>query len=379
MAVLGPFEPAPRLAAGVSGGADSMALALLADAWARERGGSLLALVVDHRLRPESGSEAMAAVARLGALGIATRLLAINGLSRGPALAERARSARSAVLEAACTDAGILHLLLGHHAGDQAETLLIRTLGGSGPAGLAGMATAGGDEAAAVAATAARGAAGAVARDVGGHRRNMDRGPLERRCPSTAAAPASAASRPGWRGFGNRRPGGRRHRIGSAPCRAGPQYRCEPGRACRVAAGGLRRAHRTAACAACVRGAVASGRRGVVSAGRASCRGRRRGAAAGDLGWRPAVAGWPARPGIAGCARGGRDGAAGSGAIRRRMGRAISSRRRGACAAGRNAGCAGRRCGAAAAALATAVRSAAHPAGGQTRRGASRSAASVLS
>ena len=51
---LGPFEPSPRIAAGVSGGADSMALALLADAWARERGGSLLALVVDHGLRAES-------------------------------------------------------------------------------------------------------------------------------------------------------------------------------------------------------------------------------------------------------------------------------------------------------------------------------------
>ena len=44
------------------------------------------------------------------------------------------------MLEAACAHAGILHLLLGHHAGDQAETLLIRSLGGSGPAGLAGMA-----------------------------------------------------------------------------------------------------------------------------------------------------------------------------------------------------------------------------------------------
>ena len=44
------------------------------------------------------------------------------------------------MLEAACADAGILHLLLGHHAGDQAETVLIRSLGGSGPAGLAGMA-----------------------------------------------------------------------------------------------------------------------------------------------------------------------------------------------------------------------------------------------
>ena len=56
MTALGPFEPAPRIAAGVSGGADSMALALLADAWARERGGSLLALIVDHGLRAESGS-----------------------------------------------------------------------------------------------------------------------------------------------------------------------------------------------------------------------------------------------------------------------------------------------------------------------------------
>ena len=141
MAALGPFEPAPRIAAGVSGGADSMALALLADAWARERGGSLLALVVDHRPAPGVGQ----ARRRRRWRGLAhsasrRRLLAIDGLAGGPALAERARSARFAVLEAACAEAGILHLLLGHHAGDQAETLLIRALGGSGPAGMAGMA-----------------------------------------------------------------------------------------------------------------------------------------------------------------------------------------------------------------------------------------------
>ena len=84
MTALGPFEPAPRIAAGVSGGADSMALALLADAWARERGGSLLALVVDHGLRAESGREAAAAAARLGSLGIAATVLKIEGLARGP-------------------------------------------------------------------------------------------------------------------------------------------------------------------------------------------------------------------------------------------------------------------------------------------------------
>ena len=140
MAALGPFEPAPQLAAGVSGGPDSMALALLADAWARERGGSLLALIVDHGLRAASATEAGLTAARLAGRGIAARVLALDGLARGPALPARARAARLAALAAACAEAGILHLLLGHHALDQAETVLIRALGGSGPAGLAAMA-----------------------------------------------------------------------------------------------------------------------------------------------------------------------------------------------------------------------------------------------
>jgi tRNA(Ile)-lysidine synthase len=139
MESLGPFEPAPRLAAGVSGGADSMALAVLANHWAKHRGGSLLALVVDHGLRPGSRHEALLTVRRLAALGIAARLLPVEGLVQGPALAERARVARFAELENACKRAGILHLLLAHHAADQAETLLIRSLAGSGPAGLAAM------------------------------------------------------------------------------------------------------------------------------------------------------------------------------------------------------------------------------------------------
>jgi tRNA(Ile)-lysidine synthase len=139
MAPLGPFEPAPSLAAAVSGGADSMALALLANDWARARGGSLLALVVDHGLRPASAAEASLTLRRLEQRGIAGRLLTLRGLLPGPALAERARAARYDALRAACAAAGILHLLLGHHAGDQAETVLMRRQGGSGPAGLAAM------------------------------------------------------------------------------------------------------------------------------------------------------------------------------------------------------------------------------------------------
>lgn len=116
-----------------------MALALLAAAWARARGGDLLALVVDHGLRAESGAEAALTVERLAARGIAARTLRLLGLARGAGLAARARRARYAALAAACAEAGRVHLLLGHHAGDQAETRLMRETGGSGAAGLAAM------------------------------------------------------------------------------------------------------------------------------------------------------------------------------------------------------------------------------------------------
>lgn len=140
MNILGPWEPAPRLAAGVSGGADSTALALLASDWVRRRGGSLLALIVDHGLRPDSGAEAAVTTKRMAANAIPARVLRIQGLAHGAGLAERARDARYKVLARACMEADILHLLTGHHAADQAETLMIRALGGSASRGLAGMA-----------------------------------------------------------------------------------------------------------------------------------------------------------------------------------------------------------------------------------------------
>ena len=135
MAAVGPCGRKRRVAVAVSGGADSMALALLLAGW-----GKPVALIVDHGLRPESGDETASTAARLAELGIAARVLPLSGLARGPALAERARTARYAALTAACRDAGLSDLLLAHHAQDQAETLLLRQNAGSGPAGLAGMA-----------------------------------------------------------------------------------------------------------------------------------------------------------------------------------------------------------------------------------------------
>lgn len=139
MAALGPWEQAPRLAVAVSGGPDSLALALLADSWARDRGGDILALTVDHRLRPESGDEARRVAGWLDARGIAQRTLVWSGCRGTSAIQAEARAARHRLLAAACREAGILHLLLGHHRQDQAETAALRRAGGSGPDGLAAM------------------------------------------------------------------------------------------------------------------------------------------------------------------------------------------------------------------------------------------------
>lgn len=124
----------------MSGGADSSALALLARDWVRQRDGHLLALIVDHGLRADSADEARLAAQRMDALGIEARILPLHDLPRGPALAERARTCRYRALIEACRTLGILHLLLGHHAGDQVETVAMRVLRGSRNDGLAGMA-----------------------------------------------------------------------------------------------------------------------------------------------------------------------------------------------------------------------------------------------
>ncbi|HVY17768.1 MAG TPA: tRNA lysidine(34) synthetase TilS, partial [Rhodopila sp.] len=139
MVRLGPFGPCPRIAAAVSGGADSSALAVLARDWVRGMGGSLDALIVDHGLRVESAAEAALTRDRMMALGIPARILTLTGLARGPALAERARRARYEALAEACRQASIRDLLLGHHAGDQVETVAMRVLRGTRNDGIAGM------------------------------------------------------------------------------------------------------------------------------------------------------------------------------------------------------------------------------------------------
>jgi len=137
---LGPFERRPRLAVGVSGGADSLALVLLADRWARSRGGEVTALTVDHGLRPESAAEAAQVGEWLARRGIAHHVLRWEGAKPRTGIQQAAREARRALLLEWCRQAGVLHLLLAHHHDDQLETMMLRRVHGSGPDGLAAMA-----------------------------------------------------------------------------------------------------------------------------------------------------------------------------------------------------------------------------------------------
>ena len=136
------LEDLPRLVLAVSGGPDSTALLVLAARWVKrlKRGPKLLAITVNHGLRPEAAREA-AAVARLARrLGVSHRTLRWRGRKPRSGLQEAARNARYALLAQAAMREGIAHILTAHTLDDQAETVLFRMARGSGLLGLAGMA-----------------------------------------------------------------------------------------------------------------------------------------------------------------------------------------------------------------------------------------------
>jgi tRNA(Ile)-lysidine synthase len=119
----------------VSGGADSLALLLLAS---RAFPGRVEAATVDHRLRSTSGDEADFVACICRDLGIAHQILTLRGLLPGNVSAS-AREARYDALDEWLDERGIAWLLTAHHADDQLETMAMRLNRASGVAGLAGI------------------------------------------------------------------------------------------------------------------------------------------------------------------------------------------------------------------------------------------------
>lgn len=145
------------MAVALSGGGDSMALMLLLREHLRHRRvrTPLLAIMVDHKLRPESSEEAaqLACVCteRWGVHHVTRQCQwdtstdgdgTLRPKPRESKLEEEARRYRYELLQDACKEFGVRCLFVAHTLGDQLETTLFRLGRASGINGLAGMASA---------------------------------------------------------------------------------------------------------------------------------------------------------------------------------------------------------------------------------------------
>ncbi len=141
-ALFADWRQASSLVLAVSGGPDSVAMLWLAARWRRalKHGPRLVAVTVDHRLRPEAASEA-AEVKRLArTLDIEHRTVRWRGAKPETGVPAAAREARYALLAAAARRYRARHVLTAHTRDDQAETFLMRMARGSGIVGLGAMA-----------------------------------------------------------------------------------------------------------------------------------------------------------------------------------------------------------------------------------------------
>jgi len=136
------IRPGERVLVALSGGADSTALLLVLERLAPLLGATLAAAHLDHRLRGEDSDEDARFVAALAAgrgVALVSETLDVKraAAARRRNLEETAREARADFLRRAAEATAAGRIALGHTLNDQAETVLMRLLRGSGTAGLA--------------------------------------------------------------------------------------------------------------------------------------------------------------------------------------------------------------------------------------------------
>lgn len=125
---------------GLSGGGDSMALALGCAQWMGVKQGQVHAVCIDHGLRDDAAIEAKQTIKWAHELGLTAEIVSLD-LRRGQTrLQERAREGRHRALAKVAKAQGARIILLAHNLDDQNETLALRLAAQTGLDGLAGMA-----------------------------------------------------------------------------------------------------------------------------------------------------------------------------------------------------------------------------------------------
>lgn len=130
--------PQQPLISAVSGGPDSLALAIIMQQVSARRGSAHSAVIIDHGFRAEARSEAENAATQLAKLGIVSQITPLLSPKPSGNLQEFARKHRLTLLAEAGRMRGAA-ICFGHHMYDQAETIYMRLAKDSGLKGLAGM------------------------------------------------------------------------------------------------------------------------------------------------------------------------------------------------------------------------------------------------
>lgn len=128
-----------KIAVGVSGGSDSLALVLALHQELSPLGYEIISLTVDHRLRPTSAQEADYVAKIMNQYGIEHHILVWEGTKPATGIEEAARDARYKLISDWCKQHQTSVLMTAHHQEDQAETFFMRLQRGSGLDGLCGM------------------------------------------------------------------------------------------------------------------------------------------------------------------------------------------------------------------------------------------------
>jgi tRNA(Ile)-lysidine synthase len=129
----------PSIAIAYSGGLDSSVLLALAHAYARERGVKLFAFHVHHGISPNADQWLAHCASTCAALGVSFDFRRVTLQKGKSGIEAAARKLRYAALGEMCRVHDVGLMLTAHHLDDQAETVLLQLLRGSGTAGLSGM------------------------------------------------------------------------------------------------------------------------------------------------------------------------------------------------------------------------------------------------